>query len=59
MALSRAEASVYVLHVFLVIKGKGNSSSEAPKLRNHGKAEILKQKVYCVRNRNRIQHVSY
>lgn len=49
MALSRAEEYVYVITFFGQFKGKGNGGPEAPKLRNHFRAEILEQRVHCVR----------
>lgn len=48
MALSRAEESVYVITYSVNLKGKRNGGPEAPKLRNHVRAEILEQRVYCV-----------
>lgn len=46
---SRAEESVYVITCFCRFKGKENGGSEAPKLRNHCRAEVIEQKLYCVR----------
>lgn len=40
MVCSRAEESVYVITFFGQFKGKGNGGSEAPKLRNHYRAEL-------------------
>lgn len=46
--------SVYVITLFGQFKGKGNGGSEAPKLRNHFRAEIHEQRAHCVRGkRNR------
>lgn len=51
MALSRAEKSVYIITFFGQFKGKRNGGPEAPKLRNHFRAEILEQRAYCVREK--------
>lgn len=39
-----------LLH-FGQFKGKRNGGPEAPKLRNHFRAEVLEQRMYCVREK--------
>lgn len=51
MAHSRAEESVYVITFSGQFKGKGNSGSEAPKLRNDYRVETHEQRVYCAREK--------